>query len=59
MHRYKEDDECFSLFCKENVKGLDSQRMNQICNNQPRLNAESVRWDAAKTTVRKKQGETK
>lgn len=58
MHRYREDDECFSLFCKENVEGPDSQRMNPVCNDQLRPNAESASRNAMKATqvtIRKKQ----
>jgi len=46
------------------VKGPDSQRMNQVCNDQPRQNAESASRNATtatkatkatKATIRKKR----
>jgi len=46
------------LFCKENVEGPDSQRMNPVCNDQLRPNAELASRNATKATqvtIRKKQ----
>jgi len=47
------------LFCKENVKEPDSRRMNQVCNDQFRPNAESASSNTTKATIRKKRRETK